>query len=65
MIAEMLEVKPELSAALRRGATVDELRQLAVKLGMTTMAADGIARAAAGVTTLDEVLGILPMPVKA
>jgi len=32
-----------------------ELRRIAVRQGMTTMAADGIRRAAAGETTIEEV----------
>jgi len=59
VIAESLEVTPEIGAALRRGASVEDLRALAVSQGMTTMAADGIRRAAAGETTLDEVLRTL------
>ncbi len=61
LIAEMLEVTPEIGAALRRGASVDELRTIAVGQGMTTMAADGIGKAIAGVTTLDEVFGVLAL----
>ena len=57
-ITEMLEVTPTLGAAVRRGARAEELRALAIKEGMTTMSADGIAKAAAGTTTLDEVLGV-------
>jgi len=57
-ITEMLEVTPALGAAVRQGARADELRALAIKEGMITMSADGIAKAAAGTTTLDEVLGV-------
>jgi len=59
LIAEALEVTPEIGQALRRGASVDELRTIAVGQGMTTMAADGIRRAAAGLTSLDEVFRVL------
>jgi len=59
VIAEALEVTPEIGAALRRGASVEELRTLAVSQGMTTMAADGIRRAAEGATSLEEVLRVL------
>jgi excisionase family DNA binding protein len=59
VIAETLEVSPAIGAALRRGAGVDELRALAVGEGMTTFAADGIRRAAEGLTTLEEVLGVV------
>jgi len=57
--AEALEVTPEIKSALRNGATDDELLAIAVGQGMATMAADGIHRAAAGETTLDEVLRVL------
>lgn len=58
LLAETLEITPELAAALRRGATTDELRALAVSQGMTTMAADGFRRAAKGETTISEILRI-------
>jgi len=59
VITEMLEMSPEISRALRAGAGNDELRNLAVSQGMTTMAADGIRRAAAGQVSLSEVLRVL------
>jgi len=59
VIAEMLEVTPEIGAALRRGASVDQLRTIAVGQGMTTMAADGVRRAATGLTSLHEVMRVL------
>lgn len=59
MMAEMLEVTPEIGKALRENASIDELRMIAVKQGMTTMAADGIRRAANGETSLAEVLRTL------
>jgi len=59
VIAEALEMSPEMGAALRRGASVEDLRTLAVGQGMVTMAADGVRRAAAGETTLAEVIRTL------
>jgi type II secretory ATPase GspE/PulE/Tfp pilus assembly ATPase PilB-like protein len=59
VIAEALEVTSEIGAALRRGASVDELRAIAVSQGMTTLAADGVRRAAEGATSLEEVLRVL------
>lgn len=56
VVAEVLEVTPEIAAAVRRGATADELRMIAIGQGMATMAADGIRRAAEGKTSLDEIL---------
>ncbi|MBN1554700.1 MAG: Flp pilus assembly complex ATPase component TadA [Phycisphaerae bacterium] len=58
-IAELLEITPELAEAVKRGATHEELRAVAVGQGMTTMAADGIRRAAMGITTLDEVFRVI------
>ena len=57
-IFELLEVTGEIGRALRRGASVEEMRAIAVGQGMTTMAADGIRRAAEGRTTLDEVIRV-------
>lgn len=59
VIAETLEVTSEIGRALREGASIERLRELAVSQGMTTMAADGIRRAAAGETSLDEVLRVI------
>ena len=64
-MAETLDVTPEIGCALRRGASTEELRAIAVGQGMTTLAADGIRRAAAGLTTLDEVLRMLPQSQRA
>jgi type II secretory ATPase GspE/PulE/Tfp pilus assembly ATPase PilB-like protein len=60
IIAEVLEVTPEIAAALRRNASVDEMRAIAVGQGMTTMAADGIRKASDGKTSLAEVFRVLP-----
>ena len=57
-IYETLEVTPEISRALREGASSRELLGIARGQGMTTMAADGLARAARGETTIDEVLRV-------
>jgi type IV pilus assembly protein PilB len=56
LIAETLEMTPEIASALRRKATTEEIRTIAVGQGMTTMAADGIRRAAQGQVSLAEVL---------
>ena len=57
----MLEVTPEIGRALKDNASVEQLRTIAVGQGMTTMAADGIRRAAQGVTSLSEVIRTLGM----
>ena len=49
----------QIGQALRRGASVSDLRSIAVGQGMTTMAADGIRRAARGQTTLAEFFRVL------
>ena len=59
VIAETLEISPEIAVALRDGADTDALQAAAVRHGMTTMAADGIRRAAEGRTTIREVLRVL------
>jgi type IV pilus assembly protein PilB len=56
VIAEALEVTSEIAEALERKATDDELNALAVKQGMISVAAHGMQRAAAGETTVEEVL---------
>jgi len=60
-LVEILEMTPEIDRALRHGLSADELQAIAVGQGMTTMAADGIRKAAEGKTTLDEVLRILAL----
>ncbi len=41
-----------------RGASLEEIRRLARAEGMSSLRADGYAKAAAGVTTLEEVLRV-------
>jgi type II secretory ATPase GspE/PulE/Tfp pilus assembly ATPase PilB-like protein len=60
MINEMLVVGPEVGAALRQSAPVGELRRIAINQGMTSLAADGLWRAARGETSFDEVLRTVP-----
>jgi type II secretory ATPase GspE/PulE/Tfp pilus assembly ATPase PilB-like protein len=45
-----------LAAALTRGGATADLRAIAVSEGMTTLASDGIRRAAQGRTSLAEVM---------
>ena len=59
IIAEALEMTPKIREILRREGTVDELHSAAVQEGMTTMAADGLRRAAGGETTIDELTRVL------
>ncbi len=60
VLIEMLEVTRELRAAVLAGAQDAELRLLAISQGFATLAADGIRKAAEGLTTLDEVRRSLP-----
>ena len=55
----VLDLTPEIAKALHGGAAEEELQAIAVSQGMTTMAADGIAKAADGLTTLDEVIRVM------
>src|SRR5690606_171348 len=57
-IMEFLVMNDELRRAVMRHAGMGELEQLARKHGMRTMYEDGIAKALAGVTTIEEVLRV-------
>ncbi len=59
VMVEALQMTPRLAAALGRGEPEDTLRRIAVDEGMTTLAADGIRRAAEGLTHVSEVLRIV------
>jgi type II secretory ATPase GspE/PulE/Tfp pilus assembly ATPase PilB-like protein len=59
MLCELMEVSHEINSALQRGAPTEEIRAIAVGQGMTSMAADAVRRAAAGLTSLHEVLRVL------
>ena len=61
LLAEVLEMTPELADALRRGASSAELTTLAVGQGMTTLGAAGLLKAGQGLTTIDEVLRTLAL----
>jgi general secretion pathway protein E len=53
---EILPCYPLLISRLFQCATGEEMKQLAVQAGMRTLVADGIRKAAAGETSIDEVL---------
>jgi type IV pilus assembly protein PilB len=55
VITEFLAMTPALGDALRHGAETAELQRRAIADGMVSLAADGVRRAAAGQTTLEEV----------
>ena len=52
----MLVADNDIREAILRRASVDEIKKIAVKNGMTTMLEDGFKKAAAGLTTAEEVL---------
>lgn len=58
---ELLEFTPAIRAAFLRGATAEELQEIAVADGMHTMIADGLHKAAEGLVALDDVLQIMSM----
>src|SRR5439155_26574316 len=57
-IYELLVMPDEIRAELPRHRGAGELRQLAIKIGMRTLAVDGMRLVRAGVTTVDEVLRV-------
>jgi type II secretory ATPase GspE/PulE/Tfp pilus assembly ATPase PilB-like protein len=58
IIAETLEITPEIITALGSGASIEEMQEIAVEQGMTTIAADGVRRAAMGETSIAEVMRV-------
>lgn len=57
-IYEMAEFTPTLRDAFQGGADHEELVDIAVRDGMRTMVADGLRKAAEGMTTIEEVLRV-------
>jgi type IV pilus assembly protein PilB len=57
-IHEVLVVTPGIRASIMSHASASELRELAIKEGMTPLIADGLAKVVAGITTIEEVLKI-------
>ncbi len=55
-IHEVLEITPVIREAILRKISSSEIRNLAVQNGMVPMIVDGFAKAAAGITTIEEVL---------
>ena len=53
---EVLDCDPRFTARLLQCATADEMTRLAVDSGMRTLLADGMSKAVAGDTSIDEVL---------
>ncbi|MBF0320662.1 MAG: type IV-A pilus assembly ATPase PilB [Nitrospirae bacterium] len=53
---EVMPIKSELKELILSGATVEDLKREAVRLGMLTLRQSGLAKVKEGVTTIDEVL---------
>lgn len=54
-IQEFLIIDEQLGELLDKGATTHEIEQAAVRKGMKKIEQDGIEKALAGITTLDEI----------
>ena len=57
----MLEMDDDLRRLVLRNAGADELRAQALKSGLITMQSAGFAKAAQGITTVEEVLRVCAM----
>jgi type II secretory ATPase GspE/PulE/Tfp pilus assembly ATPase PilB-like protein len=53
---EVMEIDATLREAILRKASANEIREVAIAQGMTTMLVDGFHKAAEGITTIEEVL---------
>jgi len=60
-VTEAMDVTPRISDALREDASAEQLQSIAISEGMVPMVVDGIQRASAGETTLQEVLRVLSL----
>ncbi len=59
-IGELLEVGTGLAEYILERPTTAQLNQMAVKQGMETLAVDGLRKAKLGVTTIEELVRVLP-----
>ncbi len=58
-ISEVLVADQAIREAIMRKASSNEIRDLAIKSGMTTMLEDGFAKARAGKTSIEEILRVV------
>lgn len=58
-IHEVLHVSDEIRSLIMKGATADEIEAQAKKEGMLSMIEDGFFKAAAGITSIEEVLRVI------
>lgn len=59
-IGELLTVSSEIEELVLKHPTASQLHELAVSLGMETMSEDGLKKARKGITTLEELIRVLP-----
>ena len=64
-VLEILRMTPELTELLARGAETPDIRRAALAGGMRILAKSGVARVAAGQTTLDELDRVIGPPSEA
>ena len=57
---EVLVIDDRLRQAIAADSTASQLRQIALQIGMKTMLEDGLAKAAQGITSISEVLRVVP-----
>ncbi|QOW21688.1 GspE/PulE family protein [Novilysobacter avium] len=57
-IYELVDVSPELQELIISGATAEVMRQVATRQGGRTLREDGLLKARAGLTTVDEVIRV-------
>ena len=60
-IMELLRVDSDMDALVARRAHFDEMRDLALRKGFTTLAEDGIRRIIEGHTSLSEVMRVIDL----
>lgn len=58
-IHEVLEIDDEVRAAIVKKADASQIKQIAIKNGMTTMIEDGFRKVAEGITTIEEILRVI------
>mgnify|MGYP003337046493 FL=1 len=57
---ELFEVTPPIADAIAHGTAIHEIRHAAVQGGMPTLLQDGLAKAREGLTSLDELMRVVP-----
>ena len=59
-VHELLEMDDKLKRLIAKDVDTEKLRKQAISSGMVTLREDGIAKAAQGITTIEEVLRVCP-----